>query len=118
MSVQDAIGSVGIKTGDYTVTRTAASTVLQGRQVAGAPSTFSIAASVQPYNGTVLRVLPEGIHTEDVRHVYTTTELRARPRPDKIAIGSSTFAVFAVEGPWDAFGGTHYIAHVARQELP
>jgi hypothetical protein len=82
--------------------------------VVGATSTFSIAASVQPYNGGILRVLPEGLHAEDVRHVFTETELRVRPQPDRIAIGTDTFVAFAVE-PYVGLGASYYIAHVARQ---
>lgn len=115
MSVQGAIAAPGIKTGDYIVTRQgASSTDGFGRVVAGATSTFSVEASVQPYNGKVLKVLPEGIHEEDVRHVFTTTEMLVRPRPDRVAIGASTFEVFAVGGPWNAFGGVHYVVHVAK----
>lgn len=115
MSLAGIIRRLGFKTGDYTVTRTAASTDDgNGRRVAGATSTLTITASVQPYNGGILRVLPEGIHAEDVRHVFTETEIKLRPQPDRIALGTDTFVAFAVE-PYVGLGASYYIAHVARQ---
>lgn len=115
MSLARIIRKLGFKTGTYTVTRIAASTHDgYGRAVAGATSTISIIASVQPYNGGILRVLPEGIHADDVRHVFTETEIKVRPRPDAITLGSDTFVAFAVE-PYVGLGASYYVAHVARQ---
>jgi len=111
------IGALGFKTGTYTVTRTAAGTRTLGRYTAGAASTFSIEASVQPVTGRDLQAMPEGQRAEETKVVYTTTELRTRTpagEPDTIAIDSETWAVTKVER-WDAFGDTHYRAYVARQ---
>lgn len=105
------------KTGTYTVTRTAAGTRTLGRYTPGAPSTFSIVASIQPVTGRDLQTLPEGQRAEETRVVYTTTELRTRTatvEPDTLSIDSETWAVTKVER-WQAFGGTHYRAMVARQ---
>jgi hypothetical protein len=103
--------------GTYTVTRTAAGTRTLGRYTPGASSTFSIDASVQPVTGRALQALPEGHRAEETRLVLTTTEIRTRTptnEADTISIDSESWAVVKVER-WDAFGGTHYRAFVARQ---
>ena len=51
-----------------------------------AGSTISITANVQPYDGSVLRVLPEGLTADIVRHVWTVTELKVKPQPDTLVI--------------------------------
>lgn len=58
-----------------TVTRRGASQVVRGRVVAPAPTTLTIAASVQPASGRDLLRLPEGRRTTETRVIYTTTQL-------------------------------------------
>lgn len=106
--------------GTYTVTRKAAGTVSVGDYTPGATTTFSIVASVQPISGRELSVLPQGQRGEEVRVVYTLTELKTRTpatEPDTISIGGETWEVFRTES-WEAFGATHYRAHVARKVVP
>ena len=105
------------KTGDYTVTRSANGTYVNGRLVAGAPSTFSIEASIQPVTGRELQALPEAYHGEEVKVIYTVTELLAAPTPDVVTIDGEAWEVFKCQR-WQAFGGTHYRAHAARSETP
>lgn len=116
MSVASAIAAM--KTGDYTVTRTAASTTDgHGRIVAGATSTFTIEASIQPVTDRDLKVLPEALHAEDLRKVFTVTELRAVP-PDSITIGGEAWHVVGRPKRWEAFGSGHTEAIIARQAKP
>ena len=66
--------------GAYTVTRQApgAYASLTGKYVAGSASTFTIIAAVHPYSpGRHQVVIPEGMRTEDVRVLWTATELKA-----------------------------------------
>jgi hypothetical protein len=70
--------------GQYRVTRTLAGDYPSGQYVPGSTSTFNITASVQPFSDRSTVVLPEGVRTEDVRVLWTATELtvpRRRPRP-------------------------------------
>lgn len=115
MSVIDAITS--LSTGTYTRTRYAAGSTTNGVYTAGAGSTSSIVAAVQPVRGAELRVLPEGRHADDSRVVYSETELRVSPVPDRVTIEGSAFEVFKSER-WDAFGQTYYRALVSRLVVP
>jgi hypothetical protein len=118
MSLRGLIRKRGFKSGEFAVTRTAASTDDgSGRRVPGATSTFNIVANVQPYDGSVLKVLPEGLTADRVMHVWTTTLLQDHPQPDTLVIGGKLYAVFAV-GDYSGFGATHYVAHVAWQKRP
>lgn len=107
------------KTGDYTVTRRAAPTFdADGIAVAGAGTTFKTGpANLQPAGGATLKVAPEGLHSEDLRELWTTVELRARPVPDVVTIAGEPWAVFHVE-TWAGLGGTHYVAALSRQVVP
>jgi len=116
ISVIDAFPtSDGDGAGVYTVTRRGAETVTSGLVTYAASTTFTIAASVQPPDGRVLRALPEGRHESDVRIVLTSTALRIA---DSVEIGDEAFEVFAVEGPYELDGDTHVEAQVARQVIP
>lgn len=112
MSVLDSI--LALNTGTYTVTRLAAGTRTLGKVTAGAPSTFEIVASVQPPSGRLLRVLAEGQLADDMRVVYTATELRIK---DRITLAGERFDVSRVE-PWEAFGESHWRAFCARAVAP
>ncbi len=101
--------------GTHTIVDTA-DTLTQNR------TTFLMAGSVQPETGAELRDLPEGQRVDEIRVIYTLTELRSRHadnEPDRITLEPS-------EDPWvvikvqrfDAFGGTHYRAWAARTERP
>lgn len=102
-------------TGTYTVTRTAAPTVVDGYAVAGASSTFQVVAVVVPLSGRDLQSLPEGLLATDSRKVITATQLRPT---DVVTIDSEPWAVYGIDGPYTLRGGTHYNALVARQVTP
>lgn len=103
----------------YTVTRTAASTTdTKGRRVAGATSTFTIVACIQPVSDRDLKLLPEALHTEDLRKVFTTTLLKGEPRPDSIAIDGEAWLVVGRPPRWNPPVSTHYEAIVSRQVVP
>lgn len=118
MALVDVIASFA--TGTYSVTRTAAGAYTVGRYAAGGTSTFSIEASVQPVTGRDLKKVPEGHHADELRIVYTTTELRTRApgsEPDVVTIDSEPWHVVRFER-WQAFGGTHFRAWCARRVTP
>lgn len=115
MSVLGAIASMS--TGTYTRTRYAAGSTTDGVYSPGSASTASIVASVQPVRGAELKALPEGRHADHSRVVYSESELRAAPVPDRVTIESADFEVFKAER-WDAFGETYYRALVSRLVVP
>lgn len=92
----------------YTVTRSSASAYgADGRLDAGTTSTLTVRAVVQPVTGRDLKRLPEGLRTDDVRQVFTATELKtqgAGQDPDSIAIGGEDYEVQTVER-WADLGG-------------
>lgn len=98
------------KTGDYDVTRPSAGTVTNGVFTPGATSTFSISASIQPIAGRDLKSLPESRHAEEIRSVWTTTELRVE---DTVDIGGETWEVIRAQ-MWPS----HYRAYLARKVTP
>lgn len=76
---------------------------------------FSIDASVQPVSQEQLQRLPEGMRTQEVQNLFTSTELNAKTEdsePDTIFIDGSDWEVQAVES-WASLGG-YYRAVVAR----
>lgn len=119
MSLLDSIAD--FSTGTYTVTRTPTGSYTLGRYTPGTPTTFTITASVQPFGGREIKVLPEGQFAEDVRVLFTATELFTMSPadvPDTISIGSENYSVFKIEGPWIMPDSTHYRVFVARQRVP
>lgn len=110
--VADLSGVVAnLSTGSYTVTRNATGTMTAGRYTAGTASTFDITASVQPTSGRDLKQLSEGQRTEEMRAVFTSTELRTT---DTISISGSTWLVQKVE---DLSGlGNYFKAIVGKVE--
>lgn len=112
MSLNQAIGDH--TTGEYTVTRVAAREYdAHGRlEVAGAPTTFTILASVQPAEPEQMKDVPEGQSTADAKLILTETELKERSEttePDTISIDGEDFRVYSVE-KWQHWGETHYEA--------
>lgn len=111
-----------LATGSYVVTRTAPGSMTQGRFTAGATSSFSIQAVVQPYAaGRKMLPLPEGIRAEDTKLLHTVTPLRTTDNTgdaDKIVILGDTFVVWAVQGPYTLGESTHYEAYVTRRTVP
>lgn len=108
----------GAGAGSYTVTRTAAGTLVLGRSTPGATSSFSIEAVVQPLNQRELQVVPEGRRATDVRSIHTATALRADPwGPDVVTIGGEAYAVYSV-GRFELRGTIAYRCYAARQVVP
>lgn len=109
MSLNETIDSLA--TGDYTVTRKAVGTTVDGIYLDnGATTTFTIRAVNEPATG-LQRVVGgfemisgyDGQHTNDIRVLYTRTELYVRSRthnPDRVTINSRSYVVFRCE-PWD-----------------
>jgi hypothetical protein len=82
MSLFDLTGTVRrLSTNTYTVTRLGEGSIVAGRYVDGASSTFEIIASIQPTNGRDLLRLPEGLRTKQLLSVWTDTPLRTADAP-------------------------------------
>lgn len=116
--------------GQYTVTRLAGGAYdpATGEFVNGAPASFTITAAVHPYSAGRHQVtLPEGARAEDVRVLWTATQLRVTDDaadndvvmiPDGLAGADEPFYVFQVNGPWTMHATTFYRAYVARRKQP
>ncbi len=85
------------KTGTYTVTRRATGEVVRGRIQAGAPTTFTIDASVQPLGTRELLRLPEGMRGVERRLIFSPVQLFSGPTPDTIEIEGGTWEVEGAE---------------------
>lgn len=119
MGLNSAIGR--LKTGTFTVTRTAEGSQTLGRYTPGGTSTFPIDAVDQPLEWRTLLPLPEGVRAEDVKLLHTTTALRTRDgngEADFVTIRGDDYYVWKVGGPYTIRGNTHYEAHVARKKRP
>lgn len=120
MSLTDLSGTVARLSGGTTLTvtrRAAPTTDGRGRVVAGAASTFAIAASVQPVSGRDLLRLPEGLRTRELVAVFTSGALRTnddatRAPPDTFAWQGATYQVEKLED-WGPVGG--YVKAIAAK---
>ncbi len=115
MNVAASIASFGTT---YSVTRTAAGSNATGVYTPGSASTLSITASVQPITGEDVKRLPEGVSTEGLIKLWTTTALKT-PRDvsgssggDTISFSGRTYMVESVSD-WNTVGG--YYEAVLRQ---
>lgn len=112
------MGFVSLNLATYAVTRRARGSFDgAGRAVAGLSSSFNISANQQPANGTELKAIPEHRRNEDVRVLYTTTEILSTNNPgyepDRIAIGTGTYEVWKVE-EWPR----HFRVYASRIDNP
>lgn len=108
-------------TGSYTVTRTAEGTTTAGRYTPGATSTFLLNAIEQPFSPRTLLPLPEGVRSEEVKLLHTSTLLRTRDNngeADFVTIRGEDFYAWQVAGPYIMSGSSHYEIHVARRRRP
>ncbi len=81
-----------------TITRFAAGTTVKGRYTAGASSTLTILASVQPISGEDLKPLPEGRRLDDYVKVYTDSNLQTLPsQPDRLTWRGHTYECISVD---------------------
>lgn len=114
MSLAGAI--VRLRSGSYSVTRTTARTYTLGKLNSASTSSLTIVASIQPTSGRELQDMPEGMRTDELVTIYTSTALQTKTstaEPDKVAIGSDSYEVVRVQ-PWIAFGETHYRAFARK----
>lgn len=86
---------------DYSVARSALATYdVHGDPVAGASSSFSIRACVQPVSGRDLQRVPEGWRTQELITLFTPTELRTKTgmnEPDVVTVNGVAYQVQQVE---------------------
>lgn len=126
MSLLDTINSLATDT--VTVVRQATETFVNGISTPGAViSTFSIKVVVEPATGMQKVVAgrdmqgteSEGQFVNDVRIIYTATELKNRTPAniaDVITFESGSWTVFRVE-KWNLSGVVHYRAVLTRSTL-
>lgn len=123
MSLQGVVDTFATRDGNgdgtYNVTRRAKrGYTSEGYADAENPATtLTPTMSVQPMGGG-LKTLPEGRRVEDVRRIFTETQLFDGGddyEPDVVTIGGEPFVVFDVAGPWDLDGFNHYEVLAARQ---
>lgn len=109
MSLNDSIDALA--TGEYTVTRKAKGSYTDGIfNGGGATTTFTISAVQEPATGLQrvvggfeMRTGDDGQHTNDIRVIYTRTELFTRSdnyEADLVRINGRNYTVFRCE-PWD-----------------
>lgn len=126
MGLNDAIATLA--TGEYTVTRRPAGVYVAGRYTpAGAPTTFTVLAGIEPVTGRELKDLPEGQSGDEVIKITTATPLLTRRpgfEPDTIAYrppgyesAGEPWTVTSVK-VWEAFGEVHYEAMACRAPSP
>ena len=126
MSLNESIDALA--TGTYTVTRRLKGSYTDGIYTAGSSSTLTISAVVESATGLQrvvggfeMRTDNDGQHANDIRVIYTRTELFTRSdsyEPDLISLNGRNYTIFRCE-PWDlAFYETgnevHYRALATR----
>lgn len=116
MGIAGAITRLGGQTA--TVQRRAASSMLNGRVVAGTSTTIPLTASIQPSTPRELLRLPEGLRTKQTITVVALVALRtadeaAGTPPDVITYEGSSYEVQSVES-WSFRGTTYWRALATR----
>ena len=94
--------------------KSAADTYVNGKLVAGATTTTTIEASVQPLKGQEMLLLPEARRTSQAVNIYTDTQLRlantaAGYNADIVSAFGSDFEIISCE-PWQSNVINHYKA--------
>lgn len=100
----------------YVVTRSTVVAPVDGRPSAPTTANVNITANVQPADGETLKTLPEARNAEDVRRLFTATELynmRNGFLPDIVTIAGERFEVIKVGG-WPG----HYEVVVTKVDRP
>jgi hypothetical protein len=101
----------------YVVTRSLVVAPVNGRPSAPTTSSVNITANVQPADGETLKVVPEARYAEDLRVVFTSTELYCERNgylPDIVTIAGERFEVIKVRGPCPG----HYEVIVSKVDRP
>lgn len=113
----------GFSTGEYTVIRSTGGVMVKGRWQRAEPGTLTIEADIQDAGGTDLKDLPEGVHSSEVRTVFTSSALFG-PHPgdpegleaDVLLIGEERWRVTKVSH-FPVISG-HYRATIQRLKTP
>lgn len=123
MALNGAIASLATHLG-ITVSRRVEGTYVNGVYVSASPTTFTIDAVIQPaYNlnriigGADLDAKVDLQRTDEVRVVYTVTELKTRSPttdPDVVTFDGADWTAIRVEN-WNLRGEIHYRVVVTKQ---
>lgn len=115
MSLRSLITKYG---SPYNVTRLAAGAVVKGQFTPGAPTVIPIVAYIEPKTGGQLEDLAEGQRKNEIRTLFTTTEVRGGANPDTIVVDGDSWTFTNVER-WDGLSGSpHYRCEIARTTNP
>lgn len=82
--------------------------LVNGRAVRPSPTVLLMDADIQPVTGRLLRSVPEGVDTEDVRVVFTDFELLVGTKPDGLNKGREPDQVMIDGEPWRVIRVAHY----------
>lgn len=114
---------LGFKTGDYIVTRRPTALFVAGKRVPGTATTFSVEGVIQPatdmqrvVGGRDMVSNEQNQHTDDVRSMYTLTEVWPRKPgydPDMVRLEDDDWTVFRVE-PWTISGVSFWMAILTK----
>ena len=96
---------------EYAVSR-ANSTLVKGRRVDGVATTFTVVGHAQPADPAELQPLPEGVHTVDLRRLFTEDEVQTK---DVVTIDGAEFEIWKVAHWPHPDGGQHYEAFCSRR---
>lgn len=125
MGLADAIDA--FVTGTYTVTRQDQSDYLNFSGILtqfGSAGTFTIDAAIVPVTGSDLQNLPEGYQQNDVKKLFTKTQLvtgggkvsGTKQIGDTVSIDSENWAVIDVQ-VWDYSGDVFYRCMLGREVI-
>lgn len=98
----------GYQTGTYPVHRPGETVLVNGRAVRPSPTVLLMDADIQPLSGRLLRSVPEGVNTEDVRVVFTDFELLVGIKSDGLNKGREPDLVIVDGEPWRVIRVAHH----------
>lgn len=94
-------------------------TVAEGLAVLGAPTTFTISASVQPVEVDMLKDMPEGQNVYDRIWIYTLTELKLRTSttaPDVVTYNGAQYRV--IDANYYGIISNHWRCQAEKVNVP
>lgn len=89
-----------------TITRRAVNTVLKGRKVDGAESTFTTDAVLVPVTGKRLMQMIDSYHAQDIKEIFSATELKVQDKNtgegDRFTVDGTEYTLVESD-EWDTF---------------
>lgn len=101
--------------GGVSLSSRSAPTFVKGRKVSGSVTNTTLdPVVIQPANGRDLQFLPEGIRSNDVIRLYTTTELNLIGEPDRITYRAKTYELIKLSA-WADNRSDGWFKYLARE---